>query len=60
MMIRLTAVDPAQREKARWPIAIGELDEHYLVVIRNVEGGIGSTVYAVLKSHYTKEGDDLI
>lgn len=60
MQIKLIAVDPAQREEKRWPVAIGELEDHYLVLIRHVEGGIGSTVHAVLKSHYTKEGDDLI
>ena len=44
--------------KALW--LIYETPEHYCVVMESKHGHIGSAMYAVPKTEYMKEGDDLI
>jgi hypothetical protein len=52
MRQRLEHIDPGQNQSNRHAVAIGETDEHWLVVIVYAQGPPGQLVYAVLKSEY--------
>ena len=52
MRQRLEHIDPKENRNNRYAVAIGETDEHWLVVIVYAQGPPGQLVYAVLKSDY--------
>ena len=50
--VKLVCNADALNEKGRWLEAIGEMGDHYLVMLRNDASGVTSHVHAVLKNQY--------